>query len=162
MNAALVTLICILSLLAGYRFYAKLLSSKVFKTDGDTSPTPATVINDGVDYVPTKKYVLFGHHFSSIAGAAPILGPAIAIIWGWLPALLWVVLGSILMGAVHDYGALVLSAKHKGKSMGAIAESVIGKRSKVLFLTIIFLEILVLDKNILFDFQNFNLCSFFE
>jgi carbon starvation protein len=100
-------------------------------------------MNDGVDYVPTTKYVLFGHHFSSIAGAAPILGPAIAIIWGWLPALLWVVLGSIFMGAVHDYGALVLSAKHRGKSMGAIAESVIGKRSKVLFLTIIFLLVFI-------------------
>ena len=88
MNAALVTLVCLLSLIVGYRYYAKLLSSKIFKTDSDNTPTPATVVNDGIDYVPTKKYVLFGHHFSSIAGAAPILGPAIAIIWGWVPALL--------------------------------------------------------------------------
>ena len=86
---------------------------------------------------------MFGHHFSSIAGAAPILGPAIAIIWGWVPALVWVVIGSIFMGAVHDYGALVISARNKGKSIGQITESIIGKRSKMLFLTVIFLLVFI-------------------
>lgn len=143
MNAAIVTFCSLLLLLAGYRFYAKFLSTHIFKTAEDDSPTPAMELEDGVDYVPTKKYVLFGHHFSSIAGAAPILGPAIAIIWGWVPAILWVVLGSIFMGAVHDYGTLVLSARKKGQSIGTLTEGIIGHRSKILFLTIIFLLVFI-------------------
>jgi len=139
MNAALITLICLICLFLGYRFYSKFLARYVYKTETDDEITPSVEFNDGIDYVPTKKHVLFGHHFSSIAGAAPILGPAIAVIWGWVPALLWVVLGSIFMGAVHDYGALVISARNKGKSIGLITEKIIGKRSKMLFLAIIFL-----------------------
>ena len=139
MNAALITLICLICLFLGYRFYSKFLARYVYKTETDDEITPSVEFNDGIDYVPTKKHVLFGHHFSSIAGAAPILGPAIAVIWGWVPALLWVVLGSIFMGAVHDYGALVISARNKGKSIGVITEKIIGKRSKMLFLAIIFL-----------------------
>ena len=122
MNAALITLICLICLFLGYRFYSKFLARYVYKTETDDEITPSVEFNDGIDYVPTKKHVLFGHHFSSIAGAAPILGPAIAVIWGWVPALLWVVLGSIFMGAVHDYGALVISARNKGKSIGVITE----------------------------------------
>ncbi|MFH1319747.1 MAG: carbon starvation protein A [Bacteroidota bacterium] len=125
-----------------YRFYSKFLAKYIYKTETDEI-TPAVEINDGMDYVPTKKHVLFGHHFSSIAGAAPILGPAIAIIWGWLPALLWIVLGSIFMGAVHDYGALVISTRNKGMSIGSITEKPIGKRSKILFMAIIFLLVLL-------------------
>ena len=143
MNAAVIALICLLLLFIGYRFYSKFLSSYIFRTSDSDETTPAVEFNDGVDYVPTKKHVLFGHHFSSIAGAAPILGPAIAIIWGWVPALVWVVLGSIFMGAVHDYGALVISARNKGKSIGQITESIIGKRSKMLFLTVIFLLVFI-------------------
>ncbi|HIA35218.1 MAG TPA: carbon starvation protein A [Flavobacteriales bacterium] len=143
MNAAVIALICLLLLFIGYRFYSKFLSSYIFRTSDSDETTPAVEFNDGVDYVPTKKHVLFGHHFSSIAGAAPILGPAIAIIWGWVPALVWVVIGSIFMGAVHDYGALVISARNKGKSIGQITESIIGKRSKMLFLTVIFLLVFI-------------------
>lgn len=143
MNAAVIASICLLLLFIGYRFYSKFLSSYIFRTSDSDETTPAVEFNDGVDYVPTKKHVLFGHHFSSIAGAAPILGPAIAIIWGWVPALVWVVLGSIFMGAVHDYGALVISARNKGKSIGQITESIIGKRSKMLFLTVIFLLVFI-------------------
>jgi len=143
MNAALVTVVCLVSLFLGYRFYAKYLAEKVYKTEDDDSTPPSVEFNDGMDFVPTKKHVLFGHHFSSIAGAAPILGPAIAIIWGWVPALLWVVIGSVFMGAVHDYGALIISARNKGNSIGWISEKVIGKRSKGLFLTIIFLLVFI-------------------
>ncbi len=143
MNAAIITLISLLMLFLGYRFYSKFLATYIFRTSDSDETTPAVEINDGVDYVPTKKHVLFGHHFSSIAGAAPILGPAIAIIWGWVPALVWVVLGSIFMGAVHDYGALVISARNKGKSIGQITESIIGKRSKMLFLIVIFLLVFI-------------------
>ncbi len=143
MNAALVTVVCLVSLFLGYRYYSKFLAEKVYKTEDDDSIPPSVEFNDGMDFVPTKKHVLFGHHFSSIAGAAPILGPAIAIIWGWVPALLWVVIGSIFMGAVHDYGALIISARNKGNSIGWISEKVIGKRSKGLFLTIIFLLVFI-------------------
>jgi len=143
MNAALITLICLICLYLGYRFYSKFLSVHIYKTADSDEITPAVEFNDGMDFVPAKKHVLFGHHFSSIAGAAPILGPAIAIIWGWVPALLWVVLGAIFMGAVHDYGALVLSARHKGQSIGSITEKIIGKQSKGLFLTIIFLLVFI-------------------
>jgi len=95
-------------------------------------------MRDNVDYVPTNKYILFGHHFASIAGLAPMLGPAIAVIWGWLPAMCWVVLGTLLVGAVHDFSALVLSIRHKGQSVGTIAHEVISPRTRLLFLLLIF------------------------
>jgi len=143
MNAAHITLVCLLCLYLGYRFYSRFLAKVVFRTTDSDETTPAVEINDGVDYVPTKKHVLFGHHFSSIAGAAPILGPAIAVIWGWVPALVWVVLGSIFMGAVHDYGALVISTRNGGRSIGQVTEKIIGPRSKMMFLTIIFLLVFI-------------------
>ncbi|RME84387.1 MAG: carbon starvation protein A, partial [Zetaproteobacteria bacterium] len=100
--------------------------------------TPAHALRDDVDYVPTNRYVLLGHHYASIAGLAPMLGPAIAVIWGWLPALLWVVIGALLVGCVHDFSALVLSVRHRGKSIGTIARDVIHPRTRVLFLLVIF------------------------
>ena len=87
-----------------YRFYARYLGRQIFKLD-PTVKTPAHTMNDGCDYVPCRKPVLFGHHYASIAGLAPMLGPAIAVIWGWLPGMLWVVLGTLFIGAVHDFGA---------------------------------------------------------
>jgi len=95
-------------------------------------------LRDGVDYVPSRKAVLFGHHFASIAGLGPILGPAIAVIWGWLPAILWVVLGSIFLGAVHDLSTLYVSVKRKGRSIGDITEDLIGSRGRLLFMIVIF------------------------
>ena len=118
------------------RFYARFLGNRIFKLDPD-AVTPAHALKDGVDYVPSRKGVLFGHHFASIAGLAPMLGPALAVIWGWLPAMLWVVFGSVLIGAVHDFSALVVSMRHRGLSIGKIAENLIGKRAKALFLLII-------------------------
>ena len=126
----------LLLFLFGHCFYSRYLSDRLFDLDDD-SETPAIRKNDGVDFVPTNRAILFGHHFSSIAGASPIVGPAVAIIWGWLPALLWVVLGTIFMGAAHDFGALVLSMRHDGKSIGQVAEDVIGKRARTLFLVVI-------------------------
>jgi carbon starvation protein len=119
-----------------FRFYAKFLGKRIFRLDPDAI-TPAHSLEDGVDYVPSKKGVLFGHHFASIAGLAPMLGPALAVIWGWLPAMLWVVFGSVLIGAVHDFSAIVVSMRHRGLSIGKIAENLIGKRAKALFLLII-------------------------
>jgi carbon starvation protein len=124
-------------LVLGYRFYSRFLARSVFQLR-DGEPVPAVEQRDGVDFVPTRREVLWGHHFSSIAGAAPILGPAMAIVWGWLPAMLWVVVGVIFMGAAHDFGALVLSIRHGGRSVGDLTERFIGPRSRTLFLIVIF------------------------
>ncbi|WP_127017515.1 carbon starvation CstA family protein [Anoxybacter fermentans] len=99
--------------------------------------------NDNIDFVLTQKHVLFGHHFISIAGAAPIVGPAIAVIWGWVPALLWIVLGTIFLGAVYDFGALVVSLRNKGRFVGDITAKLIGPRAKILFLLIIFFALVI-------------------
>ena len=136
MNAALLAIITFALFLLGYRFYSRFLSEQIFQLS-DSEPVPAREFEDGVDFVPTPKHVLWGHHYTSIAGAAPIVGPAIAVIWGWLPALLWVALGTVFMGAVHDFAALVISLRHRGRSIGDVAGEVIGPRVKVLFLVII-------------------------
>lgn len=133
----LVAACCFVIYFLGYRFYARYLAQKVFELRAD-AVTPAYAQRDDVDYVPTPRVVLFGHHFASIAGLSPMLGPAIAVIWGWLPALLWVVFGTLLIGAVHDFSALVLSMRSRGMSIGKVAEDVIGKRAKSLFHVIIF------------------------
>ena len=136
MNSALLTLISLSSFYIGYKFYSKYISNKIYNLD-DNQKTPAHEFEDGIDYVPTNKHVLFGHHFTSIAGAAPIIGPCIAVYWGWLPAILWVVLGTIFMGAVHDFGALVVSLKEKGQSVADISSKVINKRIRIMFLIFI-------------------------
>jgi carbon starvation protein len=100
--------------------------------------TPAHEFTDGVDFVPTNKHVLFGHHFTSVAGAAPIVGPAIAVFWGWGPALAWIVLGTIFAAGVHDFGSLAVSVRHKARSIGTLAGDVINGRARMLFLAIIF------------------------
>ena len=137
MNAALLAVFSLFCFFLSYLFYSRFLAKKIYEIDSDIV-TPAHEFEDGIDYVPTNKYVLFGHHFTSVAGAAPIIGPAIAVIWGWLPAVLWVVFGTIFIGAVHDFGCLVLSAKNKGHSIGDLTGNIIGKRARALFFTIIF------------------------
>ncbi|ATD07593.1 carbon starvation protein [Pseudoalteromonas piscicida] len=131
-------------MLFGWFVYSKFIAEKIFKMD-DNFVTPAHELEDGVDYVPTNKVVLWGHHFTSVAGAAPIVGPAIAVYWGWVPAVLWVVFGTIFFAGVHDMGALWASARHKGKSMGALSESVIGKRTRSLFMIVVFLVLLMVN-----------------
>ncbi|MCP4914070.1 MAG: carbon starvation protein A [Oligoflexia bacterium] len=141
MNAAVLGIIGLVSFVCAYRFYGRYISRKLFDLndlDQQGIQTPANELYDGVDYVPTNKEVLLGHHFSSIAGAAPIVGPAVAAIWGWLPALCWIVIGVIFMGACHDFGALVLSMKHKGQSMASVSEKLVGPRVRTLFLVVIF------------------------
>ncbi|WP_346622814.1 carbon starvation protein A [Blastococcus montanus] len=121
----------------GYRYYSSYLARKVYALD-PAFVTPAHEFNDGNDFVPTNKHVLFGHHFTSVAGAAPIVGPAIAVFWGWGPALTWIVLGTIFAAGVHDFGALAVSVRHKAKSIGTLAGEVINGRARKLFLAIIF------------------------
>ena len=137
MSALPVAVIALLCLLVGYRWYGRWLAQRVFELRDD-EPVPAVEQADGVDYVATRREVLWGHHFASIAGAAPILGPAIAIVWGWLPALIWIVGGVIFMGAAHDFGALVLSIRHKGASIGQVGGALMGARARGLFLLLIF------------------------
>ena len=137
MAPILATLGCFVLYLAGYHLYAKHLAVRIFKLNPEIA-TPAHQLQDGIDYVPTNKYILFGHHYASIAGLSPMLGPAIAVIWGWVPAMLWVVLGTLFIGAVHDFGALVISMRARGMSVGKVAESIIGRRAKTLFHIIIF------------------------
>ena len=111
----------------GYRFYSVFIERKIFSVSEYQGKTPAEESEDGIDFVPTGEHILFGHHFTSIAGPAPIIGPCIAAFWGWLPALLWVILGTIFMGAVHDFGALVISIREKGRTIADITGKVISQ-----------------------------------
>jgi carbon starvation protein len=129
---------------AGYLFYSKFLAERIYRLDPDFR-TPAHEFRDGVDYVPTNKYVLWGHHFTSVAGAAPIVGPAIAVIWGWGPAFAWVILGTVFFAGAHDFGALWASVRNKGKSIGTLTGNVIGPRARNLFLVVIFLLLLMVN-----------------
>jgi carbon starvation protein len=137
MPAIVVVVIVLIAFFLAYRFYSRYLTNKVYALDKDFQ-TPAHEFEDGVDYVPTNKHVLFGHHFTSVAGAAPIVGPAIAVFWGWVPALLWVVLGTIFAAGVHDFGSLVVSVRNRAQNIGTLTSSVINARSRTLFLLIIF------------------------
>jgi len=128
----------------GWFIYSRFLAEKIFALSPDFV-TPAHQYNDGVDFVPTNRFVLWGHHFTSVAGAAPIVGPAIAVYWGWLPAVLWVVVGSVFFAGIHDMGALWASNRHGGKSIGALCESVLGKRSQTLFMIVVFLLLLMVN-----------------
>lgn len=123
-------------LLIAFVTYGRWLSFRVFTLREDAT-TPAVSMRDDRDYCPTKKSIVFGHHFTSIAGTGPIVGPAIAVMWGWLPAILWVVFGAILIGAVHDLGALAVSLKNKGRTVGDIAGDLLGPRVRTLFLVIL-------------------------
>ncbi|MDB4456713.1 carbon starvation protein A, partial [bacterium] len=128
--------------LVAYHTYGKWLARKLFRLD-PKAVVPSIELEDGVDFVPSDKKIIFGHHFTSIAGTGPIVGPALAVIWGWVPALIWVLFGSILIGAVHDMGALVVSLRNKGQTVGDIAGRVITKRTRILFLSILFLALTI-------------------
>ena len=140
MQALLIMVLAFAGYIIMYRLYGQFIGSKIFKLS-ESGKTPAHEFEDGVDYVPTKKEIIFGHHFTSIAGTGPIVGPAIAIIWGWVPALLWVFIGSIIMGAVHDFGALIISMRNQGKSISEYTAKYINNRTKIFFFLIVFLEL---------------------
>jgi len=125
----------------GYKFYSYFIESRIYGISDPDLIMPAHEFQDGIDFLPTKRHILFGHHFTSIAGAAPIIGPCVAAYWGWLPALVWVVLGTVFMGAVHDFGALVVSIKEKGRSIADITASVISSRTRIMFLIFVMMLI---------------------
>ena len=141
MNAAVLLIISIAILVVGYIFYGGWLSKK-WGVDPN-KVTPAHTMEDGVDYVPAKAPVLMGHHFSSIAGAGPINGPIQAAVFGWVPVALWVLIGGIFFGGVHDFGALFASVRNKGKSIGTVIEDSIGIKAKRLFLIFAYLTLLL-------------------
>ncbi len=142
MGSILLAVGAAIAYLIAYHTYGKFLAQKIFDLD-PSRRTPAVEKNDGMDYVPTKKGILFGHHYTSIAGTGPIVGPAIGIIWGWVPAFIWVTVGCIFMGAVHDLGALAVSMRHQGRGIGDIAGDLISARVRVMFLCIIALALTI-------------------
>jgi len=133
MNILLILGISVLVLYGGYKIYGKHIEY-LFNVDG-THKTPAVEMEDGVDYVPTKKFVVFGHHFASIAGGGPIIGPTVAMIFGYLPVWLWILIGSVFMGGVHDFTSLLASMREKGKSIAEIADNTLGKKGFLIFIS---------------------------
>ena len=144
MSAILLLVLGLGGMAAGYFVYSRFIAEKIYKLDPDFR-TPAHEFEDGVDFVPTNRFVLWGHHFTSVAGAAPIVGPAIAVIWGWLPAFLWVVLGTIFFAGVHDSGAIWASVRNRAKSVGALTGEVVGGRARSVFMIVIFLVLLMVN-----------------
>ncbi len=142
MFTLLVAVASFFGFIVAYHTYGRWLARKIFGLD-PAAVVPSHELRDNVDYVPTHKQVIFGHHFTSIAGTGPIVGPAIAVFWGWLPALLWVVLGCIFIGAVHDMGALVVSMRNRGQTVGEIAGRLITPRARILFLLILFFSLTI-------------------
>ena len=140
MDVILIMITAAVGYIVMYRVYGRFIGRSIMKLDPDAE-VPSSGMQDGIDYVPTKKEVIFGHHFTSIAGTGPIVGPAIAVIWGWLPALIWVFVGSIFMGAVHDFGALIISMRNKGKSLSEYTAKYITPNTRFYFFVIIFLEL---------------------
>lgn len=142
MNTLVLLAVCLVILLCGYIFYGRWLVKQWGVGEGDI-PTPAHTMEDGVDYVPAKAPVLMGHHFSSIAGAGPITGPIAAAMFGWLPVTLWVLVGGIFFGGVHDFGALFASVRHNGQSIGEIIEANMSKKAKQLFIIFSYLTLIL-------------------
>ena len=142
MNSLLLLIICVAILVVGYIFYGGWLC-KQWGVGESNKPTPAHEMEDGVDYVPAKAPVLMGHHFSSIAGAGPITGPIGAAMFGWVPVVLWILVGGIFFGGVHDFGALFASIRHKGQSIGEIISTNMSKRAKLLFTIFAYLTLIL-------------------
>jgi carbon starvation protein len=144
MNALVMAAVGLGLFFLGWKFYSRFIAERIYQLDPDFV-TPSHEMEDGIDYVPTNKVVLWGHHFTSVAGAAPIIGPAIAIIWGWLPAFLWVVFGTIFFAGVHDFGAVWASVRNRARSIGSFTGDLVGKRAQSLFMVVIFLLLLMVN-----------------
>ena len=142
MYTLLIAILSGLGFLVAYHTYGRWLGGRIFGLVADRV-CPSESLRDDVDFVPTRKSVVFGHHFTSIAGTGPIVGPAIAVMWGWLPALLWVFFGSIFIGAVHDLGALVVSLPSDGGAVGDVAGRVMNRRVRLLFLLVLLIGLTI-------------------
>jgi carbon starvation protein len=144
MNAAVLAVIGLTMIFLGYRFYSKFIAEKIYQLDPDFV-TPAHAQRDDIDYLPTNRLVLWGHHFTAVAGAAPIIGPGIAVIWGWLPAFLWVVFGTMFFAGVHDFGAVWASVRNKAVSIGSLTGDVVSPRARTLFMVVVFFLLMMVN-----------------
>ena len=142
MTVLFIAVMSMVGYVVAYHTYGKWLARTIFRLDPDAI-TPSVEFCDDCDFVPTDRSILFGHHFTSIAGTGPIVGPAIAVMWGWLPALVWVLVGSIFVGAVHDFGALVVSMRSRGQTVGDVAGTVLNRRVRLLFLLVLFMALTI-------------------
>ncbi|MCC9603015.1 carbon starvation protein A [Stieleria sp. JC731] len=140
MSTLVVAVLSMVGFIVAYNTYGRWLAKRLFALTDDAT-MPSVECRDDVDFVPTRKSIVFGHHFTSIAGTGPIVGPALAVFWGWLPALLWVIFGSILIGGVHDLAALVISIRNRGQTIGQAAGRLISSRAKILFLVVLALAL---------------------
>ena len=128
----------------GYFFYSKFIAEKIYQLDPNFE-TPAHSMRDDIDFIPTNRVVLWGHHFTAVAGAAPIIGPAIAVIWGWLPAFIWVIGGTIFFAGIHDFGAIWASVRNQGRSVGSLTGDVVSLRARTLFMIVIFFLLMMVN-----------------
>src|SRR5512136_2631145 len=143
MNSIVVLILGLIIFYIGYRIYAKYIDSKIIKADPKRA-TPAKMYMDGVEFMPTSKNILFGYQFKSIAGAAPIIGPIVAIQWGWLPALLWILVGAFFIGWVHDYSSAMIAMRHEGASFGGLSHKLISPRARIILLAFIYFYLLLI------------------
>ncbi len=144
MSAIIPALIGIIAIALGYFFYSKFIAEKIYQLDPNFE-TPAHTLRDDVDFIPTNRIVLWGHHFTAVAGAAPIIGPAIAVIWGWLPAFIWVIGGTVFFAGVHDFGAIWASVRNQGRSIGSLTGDVVSVRARTLFMIVIFFLLMMVN-----------------
>lgn len=142
MDALLLMTVTFIGYIFMYRFYRRFIAKKIFNINNNNI-APSIEFEDGIDFIPTKKEIVFGHHFTSIAGTGPIVGPAIAIIWGWVPAVIWVFVGSVFIGAIHDFGSLIISMRNQGKSISDFTSKYINNRTKIFFFVVVFLALWV-------------------
>jgi carbon starvation protein len=143
MNSVYVIIIGFIVFFIGYRFYSKYVDTKIVKSDPKRA-TPAKMFMDGVEFMPTSKNILFGYQFKSIAGAAPVIGPILAIQWGWLPCLLWLCLGALFIGWVHDYSSAVVAMRNEGASFGGLSYKLISPRARIILLCFIYFFLLLI------------------
>ena len=144
MSAIIPALIGVIDIALGYFFYSKFIAEKIYQLAPDFE-TPAHTLRDDVDFIPPNRVVLWGHHFTAVAGAAPIIGPAIAVIWGWLPAFIWVIGGTVFFAGVHDFGAIWASVRNQGRSIGSLTGDVVSVRARTLFMIVIFFLLMMVN-----------------
>ncbi len=143
MNSILVLIVGVLAVLLGYGWYARRIDRDFVKPDADKA-TPAKMFMDGVDFTPASRNVLFGYQFKSIAALGPITGPIIAVQWGWLPALVWVILGTFFIGWVQDYGAMIMGVRSEGDTMGALSYKLVSPRARTILMVFIYFYLLLI------------------
>jgi carbon starvation protein len=143
MNAIVVLILGFAVAYVGYRFYAGYIDAKIIKADPKRA-TPARMFMDGVEFMPTSRNILYGYQFKSIAGAGPIIGPIIALQWGWLPAVLWILLGTFFMGWAHDYASAMISMRHEGASFGGLSHKLISPRARLILLSFVYFYLLLI------------------